>query len=645
MIDYINKDLFNKSSINKQLKIQIVGGGVIDNSMLYSEDFTLEESISSSTTLRFGSCESSMLKFRVRNGIGKLTGKTLTVSVVLNNDTTNPFTYGTYKVVEDEPSGNRSYREVIAYDALYEVLNADVSSWYNTLLPSADSTVTLKQFRDSFFTYFGITQRNVSLVNDSMVVAKTIDPDEITGKRVLNAICEINGCFGIIDRNNQFKYIVLSPYRKGLYPDLTLYPDPSLFPSNDVTTTSVKRSNYISVNYKDFDTKKIDKLQIRQEENDVGAIVGTGTNCYVIQDNFLVYGKNSTTLSSIASNVFSVVNQMQYMPATVDAVGNPCIEVGDSIKVVATERTVYTFVLQRTLKGIQALYDTYQAQGEYEQSEKTNSINDSIIQLKGKTNRLVRNVNELSSTITDVESGLSSRITQNASSITSEVTRATTAEGNLSSRITQTESSISSEVTRASTAEGNLSTRITQTESSISTKVSKGSVISEINQTAETVTISASRIDLNGLVTSTAFTTTYATIADLTATNVAVSGKASVADLQATNAEITKLYANEATLGNLIATKASVDDLSATNLEVSKKASISSLNATNVEVAKKLTTTHLSSSISDLSAVKVKALEIENNQIRLQTSGGQTVSLYVLQATIGGKSRYYLGSN
>ena len=61
--------------------------------------------------------------------------------------------------------------------------------------------------------------------------------------------------------------------------------------------------------------------------------------------------------------------------------------------------------------------------------------------------------------------------------------------------------SISAEVKRASDEEKELSSLITQTAESVSSKVSKGSVISEINQTAEKVKISAAKINFNGLVT------------------------------------------------------------------------------------------------------------------------------------------------
>ena len=71
----------------------------------------------------------------------------------------------------------------------------------------------------------------------------------------------------------------------------------------------------------------------------------------------------------------------------------------------------------------------------------------------------------------------------------------------LSSTITQTAAAITAEVNRATDEEGKLSSRITQNATDITSKVSKGSIISTINQSAESVSISASKIKLEGLVT------------------------------------------------------------------------------------------------------------------------------------------------
>lgn len=119
------------------------------------------------------------------------------------------------------------------------------------------------------------------------------------------------------------------------------------------------------------------------------------------------------------------------------------------------------------------------------------------------SSRITQTASDITSEVTRAsaaEGALSTRITQNADAISAEVTRATGAEGTLSTRVTQNATAISSEATRASNAEGALSSSITQTAAEVSTKVSKNSVISEINQSAESIVISAGKVDLSGKV-------------------------------------------------------------------------------------------------------------------------------------------------
>lgn len=492
MVNYQYAELFKKDSIDKQLTIETDDKTTkITNVELHQEQFELTESICSESELTIGSCEAAVLKFTVSNIFLPMKDKMITVKTVIDNNTANPFQIGRYKVYSDTPTADRTKRDIVAYDALYDVINADVAEWYNTLLPDKDSVTTMKAFRDSFFGYFGIEQADAQLVNDDMKVEKTVEPEELSGATVLNCICEINGCFGHIGRDGRFHYIYLEQEIQGLYPRNNLYPADDLYP-REPKSTRISKSLYISAQYEDFLVKTIDKLQIRKEEDDIGVIVGSGTNAYVIQDNFLVYGKGSEELTGIANNIYGKIRGIIYRPFSADCKGNPCIEVGDAVRLPTRYEIIESYVLKRTLKGIQALRDDYEATGEEYRSTQVNSVHKSIIQLKGKTNVLTRTIEETNSKITDVESGLSSEIKQTATDIRAEVKN--TADGlsssieqtassirsevsdsvnNLSSSIQQNTESITSEVKRASEAEGNLSTKITQTAESITSEISK----------------------------------------------------------------------------------------------------------------------------------------------------------------------------
>lgn len=470
MVNYQYAELFKKDSIDKQLTIETDDKTTkITNVELHQEQFELTESICSESELTIGSCEAAVLKFTVSNIFLPMKGKMITVKTVIDNNTANPFQIGRYKVYSDTPTADRTKRDIVAYDSLYDVINADVAEWYNTLLPDKDSTTTMKAFRNSFFGHFGIEQADIQLVNDDMKVEKTVEPEELSGATVLNCICEINGCFGHIGRDSKFHYIYLEQEIQGLYPRNNLYPADDLYP-REPKSTRISKSLYISAQYEDFLVKTIDKLQIRKEEDDIGVIVGSDTNAYVIQDNFLVYGKGSEELTGIANNIYGKIRGIIYRPFSADCKGNPCIEVGDAVRLPTRYEIIESYVLKRTLKGIQALRDEYEATGEEYRSTQVNSVHKSIIQLKGKTNVLTRTIEETNSKITDVESGLSSEIKQTATDIRTEVKN--TADG-LTSSIQQNAESIATEVKRANEAEGNLSTKITQTAESITSEVSK----------------------------------------------------------------------------------------------------------------------------------------------------------------------------
>ncbi|MCI8514110.1 MAG: hypothetical protein HFI93_05710 [Lachnospiraceae bacterium] len=557
MVDHKYGALYTKPHVDKQIRITAADGSItLTNEDIHWEEFELTESLCSDSELRFGACEAGMLKFRISNVFLPLTGKWLTVTETLDGHEDAPFSFGRYKVCSDVPTADRRYRDVTAYDAMYDILNADVAAWYNSVLPNKDSAATLRQFRESFIRHFDLKEAvpEGGLVNDGITVERTIEPEQLSGKDVITAICEINGCFGHIGRDGAFHFVYLIQDIQGLYPANDLYPDHApeflsqaqtghLYPQ-DPKTTRLGSGSYLTCQYEDYIVRTINRLQIRQEENDVGAVCGNGDNSYVVEDNFLVYGKEAAELALLAERLYEKIRGIIYRPFSAECVGNPCLEVGDPVRLLTRYEIVESYIFKRTLKGIQGLRDTYGAEGTEKRSEQVNSIQHSLVQLKGKTNTLDRSIEETRSELKDTEENLrstirqtaseirtevenadqalssritqnaesitseidrasgaegklSTRITQNAESIASEVSRASEEEGKLSSRITQNAESITSEVSRAAGAEGNLSARITQNADKIEMKVSKGSVSSEITQEAGKIHISSDRLSIS----------------------------------------------------------------------------------------------------------------------------------------------------
>ena len=498
MINSNLKEKYWDSSTDKQMVISVVGTNQkIDNSMLEIGTFALEESLCSESELKFGACEANCVKFTARNTAGNIIGKTISIEETIDGDSKNPMPYGVFKVASDVPTADRTKRQITAYDAMYDIINTDVKSWYAGL----SFPMTLKQFRNSFFAHLGIAQVETSLVNDSMTVNKTIvatqtddssavtEESAISGKTVVTAICEINGCFGNINRNGKFEYVILKNIVSALYPAEDLFPADNVFPSD--SNSESMTGHYITFDYEDFKSKAITQLEIKTSEDNAGAIVGTAGNNYSITGNFLVSDKTGAELEQIANNLLPIMKQAAYTPIkSCTCVGNPCLTLGEPIRFNTTREIVETYLLQRTLTGVQSKRDSISAQGTQTHSAKVNSIRDTIESVQKRTSKLERNADHLQSTYEDLEEQTSSKFEQTAESIAAEVKRATDAEGELQSNITQTAESITAEVNRAQKAEGQL-------DASLELKLGRDEndqVVSMINASADQITFRGNRL-------------------------------------------------------------------------------------------------------------------------------------------------------
>lgn len=468
MIDYKYYDLFDKSSVDKQLKIVCSDGSILTNKNFSStsSDFSLSESLCSDSKLSFGKCESSCLKIKIANTVNSLKGQTLQVTETLANKDDVPFKIGTYIVDEDTLTSDKKYRNITAYDRLYSISSMNVSDWYSKLFPSKQvpliryenvtkewtytgidgkeiteyyeelepityyqteyESITLKAFRDSFFKYIGLTQQSTTLVNDDMKVSKSVDDIDLTAKDVLEAICEINGVFGKMSRDDVFTYVELKPFSRGLFPSKTLYPNKSLFPRKpgNVDTRRLEMGEYKTLQVGDTNFEQITKLQIRQSEDDIGYIAGDDTGVtYIIQGNFLTYSSGTEELKTIANNVLSKISKVIFNPVHITLQGNPCVETGDTIRIIDTNNNVYkSYVLQRTLTGIQMIMDSIISEGDQSLAE-VNGIHHDILKLQGKTNELSRLIEGTSSILNDYAKGLKSEIAQKTDSIKLDVSK------------------------------------------------------------------------------------------------------------------------------------------------------------------------------------------------------------------------------
>lgn len=379
------KQLYDQFNI-REITLSFGNGVTIGNDSIANEAMTFEEMICENSSIKFGSCNASSFSVEVKDTEHTFKNETLSATMTTGDFTRN---IGKFKVYSDNKTDDKTRRKIVAYDAIYEAKNKDVADWYLGLV----FPMTLKAFRDSFFVYLGITQVDVALVNDDMTVEKTLSPTTMSALTVMEAICEINACFGHINSDGEFEYINLFE-RMGKAKDDAFSPY-----SIEYKMGSLK--------YEEFRCKHITQVTIRQEDNDIGCTVGEDGNTYVIQGNFLCYGKVESELAPIAENFMSEAYFYEYTPASVSTRGRPYMELGDFVKAVAQNGDTVVFpILRRSMSGIIALMDKYESKGTERFDEKKYTLSEQVQQIKGKSNVLTRTIEETKSEIKELDNNI-----------------------------------------------------------------------------------------------------------------------------------------------------------------------------------------------------------------------------------------------
>ena len=264
--------------------------------------------------------------------------------------------------------------------------------------------LTIKKFRNDLFEFLGITQKKRTLANDSFSIKQLVnmvdkddgeDADEEEQEKIyaldlIKAICQINGVFGIINRNGEMDYrrLGVEDEDDGAYPGVDpddktngLYlPFVPGIGVTDIITDSTFYPSYKSVTYEDYDVHGITKVYVRQSEDTKAGYAGSDKKYkYIVQGNRFTLGTTKEEKSNIATAILNKVQGVTYTPFSAECTGLPYLEVGDPVQFYVYDfeesdkqkKDVFVlksfYVLSRTLKGIQSLTDTLTAQGEEKQ--------------------------------------------------------------------------------------------------------------------------------------------------------------------------------------------------------------------------------------------------------------------------------------
>lgn len=245
---------------------------------------------------------------------------------------------------------------LVAYDYLYYNYGDDMTDWYNGL----SFPMTVKEFRLALYDVCNIPFEEVELVNDKIVLEKAELSGVVTGRDFLSMIGELNGVFVHVNRANALTYVMLQGISY-IYPNSGLYPQ-KLYPGIQTGVEAVERiRSYISCEYEQYKTKDIDKVV---SEGAFTLNSGMGSNVYVVKDNLLFESVTEEERQTALDNLYLMIRGLPYVPHRTEIRGRPYVEVGDIINIKTNKTAFDTYVFTRTLKGVSALRDTYEAEGE-----------------------------------------------------------------------------------------------------------------------------------------------------------------------------------------------------------------------------------------------------------------------------------------
>ena len=408
----------------------------------------------------------------------------------------NPFTYYfndvlictfyPYKMEE-----NDTIITVTSYDSM-SLFDVNVDSWLNSLTfpMSVDDMIT------SLCTECGVkAEKYDSSLGSSLVIQDNITSTNLTGRQVLSWLAQTIGCYAYM---NKFSKLILKKFGS----------------SSGFNFRTRNNCNVKKVTIAKFETSPIDKLQIKQAEDDIGVISGEGTNTMVIENNPLLYASTTSELQTYADGMLDYVKDIVYVPVVVESYDYADIPLGQYFTIDMSTKAICMSISQSASGFI------YKCTGNQLRENQVNQQNMQLNALRGKTNELKRTIEETSSKLTSVSTSVENLnntvgdlnttvgdLSNSVTTVTTQVSEIKQTADTISSKVSTVKQDMDTLKTDTDTKLSEMSSEITQTSTEINSKVtavktdldnlsdSVDTRFTEINQTAESITSTVSGLE------------------------------------------------------------------------------------------------------------------------------------------------------
>lgn len=182
--------------------------------------------------------------------------------------------------------------------------------------------------------------------------------------------------------------------------------------SGEVWRFGMRQAGYLSgtLTYEEYTAAPIDKVQIRQSDDDVGIIYPEeeqGTNALVLQGNLLLTTESAEALRPVAQAIYEQIADIRYTPLSVAVqAGEALPQPGDMVTVTdAYGRTMQTCIMERTLSGQRC---TLESTGNARRDSTAAVNRQSYSNLRGKMLEIAADVDGLKITASELSGGMAS---------------------------------------------------------------------------------------------------------------------------------------------------------------------------------------------------------------------------------------------
>ena len=391
MIDEATRSLLLENSTHREIILRFPDDDTPDigSGNIVSESFELVDSICDAAEFRLGGGTASQMSIELVNITAALQGKKIAVyirqqyieSVLYPQTSLFPDTSlypGTReKEVEyilftgrvfsfKRKKSNRNIFQLTTYNAIYDNSKITVSS--TAVKYIAGASQTLKQFAsqimemsDDVIELYGDP---TATFNDSKTMDKITNEliDKVAGNNLsitdfLTAYAELNAAFFMCRRDGSFKLASLCEYES--------YNNTKKKDVNEVITY------YSSLEFEEYVTAPITYIRFKYNDNQKKVYSGSEKGSWYLSENIIL--RMMTDASAFVTNFWKsggtnyiFYNLYTYRPFKADVFARWWLEPGDRVQIqTGFEDTpvVDSFVLSRTIKGINGMKVTIEAKG------------------------------------------------------------------------------------------------------------------------------------------------------------------------------------------------------------------------------------------------------------------------------------------